>query len=69
MRTYVCSKCDSLHDVKTPEDTTCKCGHSFLGSSNISQYINMRKTWSGQTKIEFSHTTLEEDIKSKRGNM
>ena len=25
-------------------------------------YINMRKTWSGQTKVEFSQTTIDEDI-------
>ena len=25
-------------------------------------YINMRKTWSGTTKIEFSETTIDKDI-------
>ena len=25
-------------------------------------YINMRKTWSGQTQVEFSQTTIDEDI-------
>ena len=25
-------------------------------------YVNMRKTWSGQTKVEFSQTTIDEDI-------
>jgi hypothetical protein len=25
-------------------------------------YVNMRKTWSGQTKVEFSQTTVDEDI-------
>ena len=25
-------------------------------------HINMRKTWSGQTKVEFSQTTIDEDI-------
>ena len=24
--------------------------------------INMRNTWSGQTKVEFSQTTIDEDI-------
>ena len=25
-------------------------------------HVNMRKTWSGQTKVEFSQTTIDEDI-------
>ena len=25
-------------------------------------YVNMRKTWSGQTQVEFSQTTIDEDI-------
>ena len=28
----------------------------------IGNYINMRKTWSGQTKVEFSQTTMDQDI-------
>ena len=28
----------------------------------ISNHINMRKTWSGTTKIEFTPTTMEKDI-------
>ena len=28
----------------------------------VGDYINMRKTWSGQTKVEFSHTTIDKDI-------
>ena len=25
-------------------------------------YVNMRRTWSGQTKVEFSQTTIDQDI-------
>ena len=25
-------------------------------------YVNMRTTWSGQTQVEFSQTTIDEDI-------
>ena len=25
-------------------------------------YVNMRKTWSGQTKVEFNETTMDKDI-------
>ena len=28
----------------------------------VGYYINMRKTWSGQTKVEFSQTTIDKDI-------
>ena len=69
MRTYICSKCDSLHEMKTIEDSTCKCGHSFLGGPRISDYINMRTTWSGTTKVELSQTTIGEDIKSRGGTI
>ena len=25
-------------------------------------YVNMRKTWSGQTKVEFKQTTMDKDF-------
>ena len=28
----------------------------------IGNHINMRKTWSGQTKVEFSETSMEDSI-------
>ena len=28
----------------------------------LSDYINMRTTWSGQTKVEFSETSMENSI-------
>ena len=28
----------------------------------ISNHINMRTTWSGQTKVEFNQTTMDKDI-------
>jgi len=33
-----------------------------LKSNNCADYINMRKTWSGTTQVEFSQTTMEQDI-------
>ena len=36
-----------------------------FSDSSISNHINMRKTWSGTTKIEFSQTTMDEDIKAR----
>ena len=31
----------------------------------VNNHINMRKTWSGQTKVEFSQTTIDDDIKAR----
>ena len=31
----------------------------------VNNHINMRKTWSGQTKVEFSQTTMDQDIKDR----
>jgi hypothetical protein len=36
-----------------------------FANSDISNHINMRKTWSGQTKVEFSQTTMDQDIKDR----
>ena len=33
-----------------------------LKSNHCADYANMRKTWSGQTQVEFSSTTMEQDI-------
>ena len=30
--------------------------------NNTKDYVNMRTTWSGQTKVEFSQTTIDQDI-------
>ena len=35
--------------------------------NNTKDHVNMRTTWSGTTKIEFSNTTIEEDI-AQRNN-
>ncbi len=66
MRTYICSKCDSLHEMKNTEDFICKCGHSFIQKDKISDYINMRTTWSGTTKVEFGTTTMDEFVEKGR---
>jgi hypothetical protein len=33
-----------------------------FGKGKINNHINMRKTWSGTTKVEFSQTTIDKDI-------
>ena len=48
---------------KTVKPDSCKHNKGFNQShGDISKYINMRKTWSGQTKVEFSQTTIDQDI-------
>ena len=33
-----------------------------IRTDDTRNYVNMRKTWSGQTKVEFSQTTIDQDI-------
>jgi hypothetical protein len=40
----------------------CDCGHYVKERNNTKDYVNMRKTWSGTTKVEFSETTMDQDI-------
>ena len=65
MRTYFC-ECGGKVEVIKNVVGECKCGKLFgVGNSKISNGINMRKTWSSQTKVEFSQTTIDEDIKRR----
>ena len=48
---------------KTVEPGSCKHKKTFNQTrGDISKYINMRKTWSGQTQVEFSTKTMDQDI-------
>jgi hypothetical protein len=41
----------------------CDCGHIFGTSLNNSKnYVNMRTTWSGTTKMEFRETTMADSM-------
>ena len=64
-RTYYCKECNKTVEFKNGYDEICKCGNVFGVARNDSTrdyQINMRNTWSGQTKFEFNHTTVEKDI-------
>ena len=65
MRIYYCSHCGERTEVPMDTVKECKCGKIFGASGKISDHINMRKTWSGTTKVEFSQTTIDEDIKQR----
>ena len=62
MRTYWCDECEKCADIDIKVSSECKCGKVFGSTGKISNHINMRNTWSGQTKVEFSQTTMDKDI-------
>ena len=33
-----------------------------INHNDTRDHVNMRTTWSGQTQVEFSQTTIDEDI-------
>jgi len=60
---FFCSKCNNKAEFKSMKDVDkCSCGHIFGMTNDSRNYVNMRKTWSGQTKVEFNQTTMGEDI-------
>ena len=63
MRIYFCI-CGNKTESVPGKIAKCECGKVFGGTGKISNHINMRYTWSGQTKIEFNTTTVDESIKS-----
>jgi len=63
IRIYYCKDCKKTVEFKSGEDYTCKCGYIFGAKvNNTKDHINMRTTWSGQTQVEFSQTTMDQDI-------
>jgi len=64
MRIYYC-QCGIRTEVPKGVIKECDCGKVFGTSDKISNHINMRTTWSGQTKVEFNQTTMDEDIKQR----
>ena len=61
MRVYYCI-CGSRTESVPDKITECECGKIFGATGKISDHINMRTTWSGQTQVEFSQTTIDKDI-------
>ena len=62
-RTYYCNKCSKSIEFKNGDDEICKCGYVFGNVfNNTKDHVNMRTTWSGQTKVEFRQTTMDQDI-------
>ena len=64
MRIYYCI-CGIRTEVQNGEVKQCNCGKVFGSGAKISDNINMRTTWSGQTKVEFNQATMDEDIRQR----
>ena len=59
---FYCHRCGKRGEFETKVEMKCDCGHYVKKHQRAKNYVNMRTTWSGTTKIEFSNTTMEEDI-------
>ena len=64
---FFCNQCNKKVECETKAQMVCDCGHYVKKHNNAKDHVNMRTTWSGTTKIEFSNTTMEEDI-NRRNN-
>ena len=59
---FYCHKCNSKIKCETKAQMICNCGHVAKDHDDVRNHVNMRKTWSGTTKVEFSTTTMDKDI-------
>ena len=69
-RSYYCDICQKVitFDCKNSLKKCTCCSKIFEISGMPSHEINMRKTWSGTTKIEFNTTTMSDDISKRMKN-
>ena len=62
-RIYYCNNCKITTEFQNGDDEICKCGYVFGKKfNNTKNHVNMRTTWSGQTQVEFSQKTMDQDI-------
>ena len=59
---FYCHRCGQKGEFKTKKDMRCDCGHYVKDHYDTRNYVNMGKTWSKTTKVEFNHTTMDKDI-------
>ena len=64
---FFCHRCNSKVECETKSQMVCDCGHYVKDHDDIRNHVNMRTTWSGTTKVEFSKITMEEDM-AQRNN-
>ena len=62
-RTYYCKTCQKSVTFQSGEAMKCNDCSALFGNAKRNPFeINMRTTWSGQTKVEFSQQTMDESI-------
>ena len=59
---FYCHRCEQKREFENKKQMKCNCGNYINKRNNAKDHVNMRTTWSGTTKVEFSNTTMEEDI-------
>ena len=59
---FYCHRCNTRMECETKAEMKCDCGYYVNKRDKASNHVNMRKTWSGTTKVEFNHTTMDQDI-------
>ena len=64
---FFCHRCNNKVECETKSQMVCDCGHYVKDHDDIRNHVNMRTTWSGTTKVEFSQTTMADDI-AQRNN-
>tara|TARA_R100000234_G_scaffold87175_1_gene55791 strand:+ start:179 stop:376 length:198 start_codon:yes stop_codon:yes gene_type:complete len=63
MAIYIfCEECDSMVVPKS-----CKHKKDFNQNHKLSNYINMRRTLSGTTKMEFNTGTVKDSVENMGG--
>ena len=60
---FICHKCNTKVECETKAEMVCDCGHYVKKHNNVKDYVNMRTTLSGTTKMEFNETTVDDSIK------
>ena len=59
---FICHRCNTKVECETKAEMICDCGHYVKDHDDTRNYVNMGKTWSKTTKVEFSETTMDQDI-------
>lgn len=62
---FYCHRCNKKVECESKKDMFCSCGHYVKDHDNTKNHVNMRNTWSGTTQVEFSSTTMGEDIENR----
>ena len=59
---FYCHICGQRGEFEKKKDMKCDCGNYVKKCGRAKDHVNMRTTWSGTTKVEFNHKTMDQDI-------